>query len=88
LNFRVSLSEINNQQSPNEDSLVPPALASDYEDFDVVKPQGTTKRPQQQSKPHEQPPLLSLSDLPSTTPRPSPFLVESLQTVPGSNQGN
>ena len=34
-----------------------------------------------------QPPLVSLADLPSTTPRPSPLLQTALQTVPGTNQG-
>ena len=53
----------------------------DQDDLDiVVQPQGSTKRPNLQ--------LPSLADLPSTTPSPSPLLQGTLQTVPGSNQGD
>ena len=56
--------------------------ASEGEDFDInlVQPQGTTKRPFEQ--------VPSLSDLPTTTPLPSPLLQHQFINVPNSNQGN
>ena len=55
--------------------------ASEGEDFDInlVQPQGTTKRPFEQ--------VPSLSDLPTTTPLPSPLLQHQFINVPNSNQG-
>ena len=69
----------NQQQRPSLPPLnQPPEFIQDDLDV-VVQPQGSTKRPKIK--------LPSLSDLPSTTPRPSPLLQGTLQTIPGSNQG-
>jgi len=68
----------NQQQRPSLPPLnQPPEFIQDDLDV-VVQPQGSTKRPKIK--------LPSLSDLPSTTPRPSPLLQGTLQTIPGSNQ--
>ena len=76
VNQGVPLVDLIGQDQPQQ-SLPPinQGPGFDQDDLDiVVQPQGSTKRPN--------------PNLPSTTPRPSPLLQGTLQTVPGSNQGD
>lgn len=80
-------SSTNRPQQPPINAVSAPEASQDDFDIPLIQPQGTTRRPIVAGQAFDHQVVPSLADLATTTPKPSPLLQESFQTVPGTNQG-